>query len=408
MATVQQAQPSLVRQFRRAERGRQFQAICLVGPLLVFLACVFVLPIAYIFYLSVASPEMREVLPHTSAELERWDGETLPGEEVFATLAKELATEYEAKTIAGIATRLNYEIPGFRSVVMRTARHSDKLSAPFREAMIERDEAWADISNWRVMRRAIGPLTPYYVLQVVDLERTDAGEIEQVPEARAFYREYLIRTFGISGSVTLLCLLIGYPIAYYAAHATSNWRYVVLGSVLLPFWISVLVRTAAWMIVLQKEGLINGTLISAGLIDQPMQLIFNRFSVYVAMVHVLLPFVVMPLYNNMRTIPPVQMKAAGSLGARPVAAFLSVYFPQTLPGLSAGALLVFILALGYYITPALVGGPGDQMLSFLVTQFALELGNWGMASASAGLLLICTFISYAAFRLILGARGFMA
>lgn len=398
----------LKRRLRRAERNRRLCAFGLTLPLLLFLLTVFVAPIAYILFLAVASSEMGEAMPRTTVALETWDGRALPGESVFAAVAADLAEGYEAKTVAGVGTRLNYEISGFRSVVMRTARQAARMRAPFKDAMIARDEAWADPSYWKAMKRSSGPMTDLYILQVVDLERDYGGSIVAVPEDRAFYLDYLLRTFWISFSVTVLCLVIGYPIAFFAAHSRSCWGYVVLGAVLLPFWISVLVRTAAWMIVLQKEGVINGLLVSTGLIDEPLQLIFNRFGVYVAMVHVLLPFVVMPLYSTMRTIPELHLKAAGSLGASPLSAFLTVYFPQTLPGLSAGALLVFILALGYYITPALVGGPGDQMLSYLVTQFALELGNWGMAAAAATLLLLCTFITYGVFRLVLGARGFMA
>ncbi|MEQ8293331.1 MAG: ABC transporter permease [Roseovarius sp.] len=405
-ATV--VRPDLAKQLRRGERWRRLQALALVAPLMGFLLAVFVLPIVYILYLAVASPEMRDVLPLTSERLSAWDGQGLPDEETYELLAREMAAAYEARTIAGLGTRLNYERAGFRSTIMKTARRAEDMAAPFKDAMIARNEAWADPQSWQIMKRAARPVTPLYVMQVLDLQFDEEGGIERVPAERSVYLDFLARTFWISGSVTLICVLIAFPLAFYAANAASSLRFVVLGAVLLPFWISVLVRTAAWMIVLQKEGLINGFLLSTGVISQPLELLFNRFSVYIAMIHVLLPFVVMPLYSTMRAISPVQLRAAGSLGASPFAGFWTVYFPQTLPGLSAGALLVFILALGYYITPALVGGPGDQMLSYLVTQFALELGNWGMAAAAAALLLICTFISYIAFRHLLGARGFMA
>ena len=400
--------PNLAKQLRRGERRRRLQALALTAPLMLFLIGVFVLPIAYILYLAVASPEMGEVLPRTSERLGAWDGDGLPDEETYEVLVREMEEAYEAKTIGGLGTRLNYEMPGFRSTIMKTARRAEDMTAPFKAAMVERDEAWADPDYWQIIKRAARPVTPLYVMQVLDLQYDDDGGIEKVPPERSVYLDFLIRTFWISGSVTLICLVIAFPLAFYAANATSSLRFIVLGAVLLPFWISVLVRTAAWMIVLQKEGLVNGFLMSAGIVSGPLELLFNRFSVYIAMVHVLLPFVVMPLYSTMRAISPLQLRAAGSLGASPFAGFWTVYFPQTLPGLSAGALLVFILALGYYITPALVGGPGDQMLSYLVTQFALELGNWGMAAAAAGLLLICTFISYIAFRQVLGARGFMS
>jgi putative spermidine/putrescine transport system permease protein len=294
-----------------------------------------------------------------------------------------------------------------RSLVMQAARKADTLTPPYRATFAAIDPRWDDIATWRAMRSAAGPLTPRYLLQVLDLEREWDGSIVRVPPDRAVYIGYLARTFWMSIVVTLLCIAIGYPLAFYAAHCRPLARTLVLAAVLLPFLVSVLVRTAAWIVVLQKNGIVNSLLLRLGLVDQPLPLIFDRFGVYVVMVHVLLPFLVLPLYSVMRTIPALHMRAASSLGATPLSAFLSVYLPQSLPGLSAGALLVFILSLGYYTTPALVGGPGDQMLSSLVTEFALEIGNWGMASAAATLLLVSTLISYLVFARLFGARGFL-
>jgi putative spermidine/putrescine transport system permease protein len=175
--------------------------------------------------------------------------------------------------------------------------------------------------------------------------------------------------------------------------------------VLLPFWVSLLVRTAAWVVLLQKEGIINGALLSLGLIDQPQQLIFNRIGVYIAMVHILLPFLVLPLYSVMKSIPRNQVRAAASLGANPLSAFLTIYLPQTIPGLAAGALLVFILAIGFYVTPTLVGGSGDQMISGIIAELALGTANWGLASALALVLLCCVGIIYPVFGRYAGATG---
>ena len=173
--------------------------------------------------------------------------------------------------------------------------------------------------------------------------------------------------------------------------------------VLLPF--SVLVRTAAWVVLLQKEGILNGAMLAVGLISEPKQLIFNRLGVYIAMVHVLLPFLVLPLYSVMKSIPRDHVRAAASLGAGPVSAFATVYFPQTIPGLGAGCLLVFILAIGFYITPALVGGSSDQMISGIISELALGTANWGLASALALLLLCCIAIIYPVFGRYAGATG---
>ena len=150
---------------------------------------------------------------------------------------------------------------------------------------------------------------------------------------------------------------------------------------LLPFWTSLLVRTVAWVVLLQKEGVLNSLFLSLGIVNEPLKMIFNRFAVYVAMVHVLLPFMVLPLYSVMRGIPPSYVRAASSLGAQPFTAFRRVYVPQTLPGIGAGCLMVFIQALGYYITPALVGGADDQMISYFIAFYASKTVNWGMAAA---------------------------
>ncbi|WP_422367392.1 ABC transporter permease [Pelagibius sp.] len=395
-------------ELRLAERGRQLRAFALVAPLLTFLVVIFVLPIGFTMFFAVASPEVRNVLPRTAGAIADWDGSDLPDEATFEALVQDLQNGAAAKTVAGLGTRLNYEISGYRSLIMRSSRRAKNMDAPYKDALIERDPRWGELEYWRAMKTAIGPLTPRYLLQVLDLERSWDGSITRVSAERAVYVNYLVRTFWISVSVTVLCIFIGYPIAVVAAHSSQAIGRLVLAAVLLPFWISVLVRTAAWVVVLQKEGVINSAMIHLGIIDEPVQLIFNRLGVYVAMVHVLLPFLVLPLYSVMKNIPMLHMRAAESLGAKPISAFLTVYLPQSLPGLSAGTLLVFILSLGYYITPALVGGPGDQMLSYLVTEFALEIGNWGMAGAAAFLLLVSTLVAYAVFRKLLGARGFMA
>jgi putative spermidine/putrescine transport system permease protein len=170
----------------------------------------------------------------------------------------------------------------------------------------------------------------------------------------------------------------------------------------LPFWTSLLVRTAAWIVLLQNQGLVNRALIGLGLVDQPLQLIFNRVGVVVAMTHVLLPFMVLPLYSVMKGISPTHMRAAASLGARPATAFRRVYLPQTVPGIGAGCLLVFILALGYYITPALVGGASDQMIAWFVAFNTTQTANWGLGSALGVALLAATLALFAVYNRLIG------
>jgi putative spermidine/putrescine transport system permease protein len=202
--------------------------------------------------------------------------------------------------------------------------------------------------------------------------------------------------------VTLVCLLLGFPLAYLAASLPARSANLLLLFVLLPFWTSLLVRTAAWVVVLQREGILNSAMLGLSLIEQPLRMIFNRFGVYVAMVHILLPFMVLPLYSVMKGVPAVYTRAAASLGATPWTAFRRVYLPQTLPGISAGCLLVFVQALGYYITPALVGGAEDQMISYLIAFYASRTINWGMAAALSILLLSATLALCAVYGRLVG------
>jgi putative spermidine/putrescine transport system permease protein len=175
--------------------------------------------------------------------------------------------------------------------------------------------------------------------------------------------------------------------------------------VLLPFWTSLLVRTAAWVVVLQREGMVNTVLMRLGLITEPLTLIYNRTGVLIAMTHVLLPFMILPLYSVLKGIAPHYMRAAASLGAPPVVAFLRVYLPMAAPAIAAGSVMVFILAMGYYITPALVGGGADQMLSYFVATYTTDTGNWGLASALGLMMLVTTLALYGVAHKLSGGRA---
>ncbi len=194
--------------------------------------------------------------------------------------------------------------------------------------------------------------------------------------------------------VTLLCVALGYPLAYWLAKQPDNRANLLMILVLLPFWTSLIVRTASWIVLLQSGGLINRSLMGLGIIDEPLVLVFNRIGVYISMTHILLPFFVLPLYAVMKGISPNYVRAAISLGAHPFLAFWRVYVPQTYAGVTAGALLVFMMAIGYYITPALLGGPGDQMLSYFVAFFTNTTMNWGMAAALGTQLLVIVVLLY--------------
>ena len=209
---------------------------------------------------------------------------------------------------------------------------------------------------------------------------------------RPVYLRVLWNTAVISATVDLFCLLIGYPVAYVMATASPRTRRLLIFVVLIPFWSSVLVRSFAWMVLLQRNGLINDMLIGLGLLQRPAQLVYNRIGVLIGMVQILLPFMIFPLFTVMSRIDPSYAQAAATLGAGPVRGFLRVYVPLILPGVFTGGALVFVLALGYYIVPALLGGLGETMIAQVIEQQVADFGNWGMGGALSASLLICTAI----------------
>ena len=301
-----------------------------------------------------------------------------------------------------LARRLNSEVAGGRSLVMGTYRAlplGQNLSpAQAREALLAHDERWNDLSYWQAIAKNSSRWTPDYLLTAIDLRRTPDGHIERVPADEAAFSAILLRTFEMSAMVTFFALLIGYPLAYWLSTLSDRKANMMLILVLLPFWTSVLVRIAAWIVLLQSNGLINRFLMALGVTSEPLPLLFNRTGVIIAMVHILLPFMILPLYSVMKSVPPNYLRAAISLGSAPLAAFFRVYLPQTYPGVAAGGLLVFITCIGYYVTPALLGGAGDQMLSYYVAQYTNVEVNWGMACALGGVLLTATLALYAVYR----------
>jgi putative spermidine/putrescine transport system permease protein len=390
---------------RRAERRRKLKAAGLVMPLFLFLLTTFITPILLLLYRSIENPELLEVMPRTVAAIQHWDGTDIPEEAVFAALAADLRQAHKDRTVGKAGKRLNYDISGFRSLVLKTARKVSRIKnelSSYRDAVIAIDERWGNQRYWSTVKQAAKPYTDFYLLAAVDFQRDRNGNITPVPAERALYTKVFVRTFWMSMVVTIWCLLLGYPVAWMLSSLPARLSNLLMILVLLPFWTSLLVRTASWIIVLQKEGIINKILMWTHITSDPLQMVFNRFGVYVAMVHILLPFMILPLYSVMKNIPPSLMRAAASLGANPITAFFKVYLPQSMPGISAGCLLVFILAIGYYITPALVGGPKDQMLSYFIAFFTNNTINWGMASGLAVLLLSATVVLYIVFNRFIG------
>jgi putative spermidine/putrescine transport system permease protein len=392
--------PALRRDLKRAGRRRRWLAMGLVAPLFLFLLVTFALPILDMLRRSVTDNELSSAIPAFASAVRKWDRISEPPEALYAALGRDLKAADAAHSLAVPARRLNYAIPNGRSLVMNTGRALRSLDAEppsWRGSLIGIDAAWGERRTWIALAQAAGPLTDFYLLAAVDLERDPANRIVEKPEGQRLYRQVLARTFGISLTVTLLCLLLGFPVAYLIASLPERTGNLLMVLVLLPFWTSLLVRSAAWIVLLQDRGLINQFLQASGLTEDPVRLIYNRTGVIIAMTHVLLPFMIMPLIATMNAIPPAYMRAAISLGAHPAIAFIRVYLPQTLPGLTAGALLVFIMALGYYITPSLVGGADDQMLSYFIAFFTNSSANWGLAAALSVLLLGATLILYAVY-----------
>ncbi|HZI85169.1 MAG TPA: ABC transporter permease [Casimicrobiaceae bacterium] len=393
----------LARGLARSERAVKLRAIALTLPLLLFLLLTFVGPIGALLTKSVVDTDVRRILPRVTAALRDWDGRSLPPDAAWTALADDIRAARAEGTLASAATRLNYDVTGYRSLLFTTARRlPDTIEGNPRDALVEIDPRWGELETWGALRRAGGPVTDFFLLAAVDLKRDAAGHVALERDDEVVFRMILGRTLWISGVVTLLCLALGYPTAWYLSQQAGGKAAVLLLLVLLPFWTSLLVRTVAWVVLLQREGVINDALLRAGLITEPLKMIFNRFAVYVAMVHVLLPFMILPLYSVMKAIPPSYIRAAASLGAPPLVAWLRVYLPQTLPGIGAGCLMVFIQALGYYVTPALVGGADDQMISYFIAFYASRTINWGMAAALALILLAATMALYAVYQRLLG------
>lgn len=384
---------------------KSLRAYALVLPLLAFIFFSFLLPISLVLFRSIENPEISMVLPDVAKKFNEWKGEGLPTEELIQTFVRSVSKASENQSISIAATRLNFEIPGFRSLLLKTARKlPDSQSPNLLANLIQVDDRWGDVRYWIAIKRASPRYTLGYLLAVVDLKFDQTGSLTRVAEEQRIYLPVLGRTLWISLVVTALCFLLGYPVAsLLAGQPTRRANYLML-LLLLPFWTSLLVRTTAWMVLLQDNGVINDLGIRLGIWSEPIQLIRNRLGVYIAMTHILLPFMILPIFSVMKGIPSTHLKAAASLGAGPVRAFAKVYFPQTAPGVAAGALLVFILSLGYYITPALVGGPRDQMLSYFVAFNANSTLNWGVAAALSLELLICVTVFFAIYSRFVGVE----
>lgn len=379
-----------------AASSRTRRSLFLLAPLMLFLIGFFVWPLFSMMSQSVSDPAVLRLLPRSAEVLADWDRTSPPTAEMQAAVIEDLKAVDDDQALGDMVRRLNSARSGFRTLMGKTmSAIGDSANPP--PDLVSIDKRWERPEFWLAIADALSPYTDRNLLAAVDLGRNAAGEIEQLPADESVNRVILLRTFGIAALVTFACACIGYPYAIIAASLSGWKRDLMLAAVLLPLWTSLLVRTAAWFIILQEKGLINDLLLTLGIVDAPLALIFNRTGVIIAMTHVLLPFMVLPIYSVLITIPKNLMPAAASLGAHPLRAFLRVLLPLSLRGVASGGLLVFISAIGYYITPALIGGPGDQMISSIIAFYATGSANWGMAGALGVILLVATLLLYSVY-----------
>jgi putative spermidine/putrescine transport system permease protein len=394
---------SRAEQYRQARRKSARDALLFALPLLLFLLATFISPIALLLARSVQNPEVPAALPALTRALQQWKGTGLPDESVYKALGTDLMAASQSGLLGVAARRLNFYQAEMRSLMMRSARNLPETASPdWKTTLIGIDARWGQAQTWQILRRSAQSPTPDYLLEGAGLRVDAQGAVAAGDSQGSVYLRAFGRTVWISAVVTVICLLLAYPVAWRLATLPAKQGNRLLLLVIVPFWTSLLVRITSWYVLLQPGGVVNSLLLSLGLISQPIPLVFNRVGVLIGMTHVLLPYMILAIYSVMKSVPSTYMRAAQSLGAHPVTAFIRIYMPQTLPGVGAGCFLVFVLALGYYITPALLGGAGDEMISQLIAQQTNELLNWGLAGALSTYLVIFTVVFYLIFNKLVG------
>ncbi len=390
---------------KKAEKKNKIKAFLLVCPLLLFLIITYVFPIGDMLFRSVDDRMVTNMLPKTYKAMENWDGKELPKEEVFEAFYQDYKLLVEEKTFGKLATQLNYEKNGFKSILKKLQRKMKKFEeGNYKEQIMDVHKRWANVEYWRAIKRRAPAISYSKYLKGMDLIEDESGSITQVPEDRRVHRVLWLRTLEVAFFVTLFCFVMAYPIAHLLATLPMKYSNLLMICVLLPFWTSLLVRTASWMILLQQQGVVNDFFVWIGLVadDNRPEMMYNKTGTYVAMTQILLPFMVLPLYSVMKTISPSLMRAGKSLGGTPFIAFWKVYFPLTIPGIGAGCLLVFILAIGYYITPALVGGASGTLISNQIAFHMKSTLDWSFASAMGLMLLTGVLAIYWVYNKLVG------
>jgi len=392
---------------KKAERRNKWRAFFLVAPLLIFILVTFLVPIGDMLARSVDDRYINTVFPKTFEEYKKWDKKDLPPESVYEAMFFEIM-EGKGYSIGKASTRMNYSKSGWKSLLKQSKRKFKKIKeGPYKEKMIATNKKWADPNYWRALGEMVDPVTMGYYLNAVDLRYDLNKEIIQQPENRRIYNHTWLKTFKVSLLVTIFCLMLGYPISYLLATLPLKYSNLLMICVLLPFWTSLLVRTVSWMIILQQKGVFNNLMVMLHLIadENRWKLMYNQTGTIIVMTQILLPFMVLPLYSVMKTISPNYMRAALNLGASPLHAFYKVYMPNSLPGISAGGLLVFVIAIGYFITPELVGGKDGQMIGNWIGYHLKTTLNWGLCAALGAILLAVMTVLYWVYNKIIGIEN---
>ncbi|WP_087733939.1 ABC transporter permease [Paraburkholderia piptadeniae] len=382
------------RQYRHVKLRAQVRALILILPLVAFLVAFFLFPIVQMLYRSVDTSAVAMPLAQVHAELGNWSGEGTPPEAAYRALGKDLMALDDRDELGPVVRELSYRYTGFEGLLRKTVRQlngSDGTQETWKSKFVGIDPRWGTPEPWGVIKHSSGKMTAQNLLAAVDLRQTATGGVALQPADQRLYIAVFINTIVISVSATLACLLLGFPVAHLLATSRRSTATVLMMLVLLPFWTSLLVRTSGWLVILQTNGPLVDLLVWLHIVSNNArpQLAYTRFASIVAMTHILLPFMILPLYSVMKGVSKDYVRAACSLGAGPVKAFFSVYIPQVVPGIAAGAMMVFISALGFYITPALVGGSQGQMVGNLIAYHMQSSLNWGLAAAlSVGLLVL--------------------
>lgn len=380
----------------RSLKLSKLRALGLILPPLLFLVILFVIPIGSLLTRSVDDGLSNKVLPKTLAAFERWDKTSEPDEPMFEALYLDM-TAADKLDLSKLGTRMNYEKSGWRSLLKITARGVNRIDGPpYKPAILQLNKRWGDIKFWQSLGAMKDPVTLGYYLKAVDLKYDGNKNVMRVKKHNRIYRMLWWRTFLVSTIVTIGCLVLAYPVAHLLATLPLRLSNLLMICVLMPFWTSLLVRIVSWMVMLQQNGVVNDSLVSLGMLhdENRLAMMYNFTGTVIVMTQILLPFMILPIYSVMKTIPSSYMKAAQNLGATPALAFIKVYMPQTVPGVGAGCILVFIVAIGYYITPELVGGKDGRLIGNLIAYHMQNSLNWGLAAAMGTILLVAILTLY--------------